>query len=65
MQLGPTQMLRFKIYCTKREMEIQPKDFKTSTGDVKITREQIILVSIPLTIVTSLLLPIQRITIKL
>lgn len=47
MQLGPTQMLRFKIY----ELEIQPKDFKTSTVDVKITREQIILVSFPLTIV--------------
>lgn len=50
MQLGPTQMLRFEIYCTKREMKIQPKGFKTSTVDVKITPEQIILVSIPLTI---------------
>lgn len=28
MQLGPTQMLRFEIYCTKREMEIQQKGFK-------------------------------------
>lgn len=45
MQLGPTQMLHFKIYCTEREMEIQPKDFKTSTVDFKTTREQIILVS--------------------